>query len=264
MLPRPHSEEASMAEPKRATRRTPAMRAAARVQSLDAARRRSLAWGVHAFTASGAVVGAVALLAVGAGNLPQAAILMLVALAIDSVDGTLARAVKVGEVLPRFDGRRLDDMVDYLNYVIVPVVFLVAAGYVHPVVAAAPILASAYGFSQQDAKTEDDFFLGFPSYWNIVALYVWLLDVSPLTANAVVAGLAVAVFVPLKYVYPSKMPVLRRTTNALGALWVVALAVAVVARDAVASWRLAELSLAFPAWYLLLSFTYGGVHRKPS
>jgi phosphatidylcholine synthase len=225
-------------------------------------RRVGLAWGVHAFTASGAVVGAIALLAVVAGNLPQAAILMLVALAIDSVDGTLARAVRVREVLPGIDGRRLDDIVDFLNYVIVPVVFLVAAGYLRPWWAAFPILASAYGFSQQDAKTEDDFFLGFPSYWNVVALYAWLLDASRATTTAVVVGLSVAVFVPIKYVYPSKMPVLRRTTNALGALWIVALALAVVAPELGARLRIAPATLAFPGWYLLVSFWFGGLARR--
>jgi phosphatidylcholine synthase len=236
----------------------------AKVVSIDGARRRGLAWGVHAFTASGAVVGAIALLAIGAGNWEQATILMLVALAIDSADGTLARAAKVREVLPTFDGRRLDDMVDYLNYVIVPVVFLVAAGYLHPVVAAAPILASAYGFSQEEAKTEDDFFLGFPSYWNIVALYVWLLDVSELTATLVVVALAIGVFVPFKYLYPSKMP-RGKTAMAVGGIaWIVAVAIAVVARDATAAWRLAEISLVYPAIYLLLSFRYGGLHRKPA
>jgi len=233
----------------------------ARVLSLEA-RRRSLAWGVHAFTASGAVVGAVALLAVVAGNLPQAAILMLVALAIDSVDGTLARAARVGEVLPGIDGRRLDDIVDFLNYVIVPVVFLVAAGYLRPVWAAAPILASAYGFSQQNAKTADDFFLGFPSYWNVVALYAWLLDASATTTTSIVVGLSIAVFVPLKYVYPSKMPVLRRTTNALGAVWIVALAFAVASPELAGRAGLAPITLAYPAWYLLLSFRYGGVERR--
>jgi len=207
-------------------------------------------------------VGAVALLAVVAGNLSQAAILMLVALVIDSVDGTLARAVRVGEVLPGIDGRRLDDMVDFLNYVIVPVVFLVAAGYLPPVWAAAPILASAYGFSQQEAKTQDDFFLGFPSYWNVVALYVWLLDVSAATTTALVLVFAIGVFVPLKYVYPSKMPVLRRTTNAAGGVWVLLLAVSVVAPGWAARWRLAEISLAYPAWYLLLSLRYGGLARR--
>jgi len=227
-------------------------------------RRVGLAWGVHAFTASGAVVGAVALLAVVAGNLSQAAVLMLVALAIDSVDGTLARAVKVGEVLPGIDGRRLDDIVDYLNYVIVPVVFMVAAGYLNPWVAALPILASAYGFAQHDAKTEDDFFLGFPSYWNVVALYVWLLGVSPLTATVVVVLFAIGVFVPLKYVYPSKMPVLRRTTNVAGALWVVAITLAVVAPQLTERLPLVEATLVYPAWYLLLSFRYGGLARKPA
>jgi len=225
-------------------------------------RRVGLAWGVHAFTASGAVVGAVALLAVVAGNLSQAAVLMLVALAIDSVDGTLARAVKVGEVLPGIDGRRLDDIVDYLNYVIVPVVFMVAAGYLNPWLAALPILASAYGFAQHDAKTEDDFFLGFPSYWNVVALYVWLLDVAPLTATLVVVLFAIGVFVPLKYVYPSKMPVLRRTTNVAGGLWVVAITLAVVAPQLAERLPLVEATLAYPAWYLLLSFRYGGLARK--
>jgi len=202
-------------------------------------RRVGLAWGVHAFTASGAVVGAIALLAVVAGNLPQAAVLMIVALAIDSVDGTLARAVRVGEVLPGIDGRRLDDIVDYLNYVIVPIVFLVAAGYLGPWIAALPILASAYGFSQQDAKTDDDFFLGFPSYWNVIALYVWL------------------------YVYPSKMPVLRSATNVAGGLWVVLITIAVVAPNLAQRIRLAELTLAYPTWYLLLSFRYGGLSRPP-
>lgn len=260
----------AMAEADRSARSTKPGRAESdpkrngRVRSLDEARRRGLAWGVHAFTASGAVIGAIALLAVGAGNLEQASILMIVALAIDSIDGTLARAAKVGEVLPGIDGRRLDDIVDFLNYVIVPVVFLVAAGYLHPAVGALPILASAYGFSQQDAKTEDDFFLGFPSYWNVVAIYVWLLDVTPATATAVVVGLTVAVFVPLKYIYPSKMPVMRRTMNALGLVWVIALAYAVVARETTTSWRLAEITLSYPALYLLLSFALGGVHRKPA
>jgi phosphatidylcholine synthase len=187
---------------------------------------------------------------------------MLVALAIDSADGTLARAAQVREVLPSFDGRRLDDMVDYLNYVIVPVVFLVAAGYLHPAVAAAPILASAYGFSQEEAKTDDDFFLGFPSYWNIVALYVWLLDVSQLTATLVVIALAIGVFVPFKYLYPSKMPVGKWMMVVLGVVWIVAVAVAVVAREATAPWRVAEISLAYPALYLALSFWWGGLHRK--
>jgi phosphatidylcholine synthase len=222
----------------------------------------TLAWGVHAFTASGAVVAAAALLATAAGDLWRAAVLMLVALAIDSVDGTLARAVRVREVLPSFDGRRLDDMVDYLNYVIVPAVFMVGAGSLaswHW--AAAPILASAYGFSHEEAKTEDDFFLGFPSYWNIVAIYLWLFGIGPAAGTALVVALSLLVFVPIKYLYPSKMPVLRRFTGIAATLWVIALSSCVLAPTRAREMRLLEISLLFPAYYVLMSLRLGGLHR---
>jgi phosphatidylcholine synthase len=223
----------------------------------------TLAWGVHAFTASGALVGAAALLAIGAGELSRAAFLMVVALAIDSVDGALARAVRVQDVLPHVDGRRLDDMVDYLNYVIVPAVFLVAGGLITSWIwAAVPILASAYGFSQEQAKTEDDFFLGFPSYWNVVALYLWMLEVSAATGTALVVVLAVLVFVPFKYVYPSKLRVLGRTTLVAGAVWVVFLGIAALAPARLRALGLVQLSLAYPAYYLLLSFRLGGLRRS--
>jgi phosphatidylcholine synthase len=223
----------------------------------------ALAWGVHALTASGAVIGTVALLAMFQGNLGRAGILILVALAIDSVDGTLARAARVSEVLPSFNGRRLDDMVDYLNYVIVPAVFLIQAGSLlswHW--AALPILASAYGFSQENAKTEDNFFLGFPSYWNVIALYAWLFDVSPGVGSAIVTLFSALVFVPLKYLYPSKMPRFRTGMTVLGVVWIVAMAFACLSPDLAGGW-LAKLSLLYPALYLGLSFWLGGLHRAP-
>ena len=220
------------------------------------------AWSVHLFTATGAVVGTMALLAIFAGDYDRAAILMLVALAIDSVDGTLARRARVSEVIPGFDGRRLDDMVDFFNYVLVPMVFLVTAGLVSSWLwIIPPILASAYGFSQDDAKTEDDFFLGFPSYWNVVALYLWILGVSPAASAGILLVLSIAVFVPLKYVYPSKAPRLKRTTNTLGSLWVILFAVAVAFRDETASFRLAECTLAYPAYYVAISAWLGGWRR---
>jgi len=220
------------------------------------------AWSVHLFTATGAVVGTLALLAIFAGDYGRAALLMLVALAIDSVDGTLARRARVSELIPGFDGRRLDDMVDFFNYVLVPMVFLATAGLVTSWVwIVPPILASAYGFSQADAKTEDDFFLGFPSYWNVVALYLWLLQISPGAGAAILLLLSVAVFVPLKYVYPSKAPRLKRTTNSLGTLWVVLFAVAVAFPEATGSYRLAECTLAYPAYYLGISAWLGGWRR---
>jgi phosphatidylcholine synthase len=188
---------------------------------------------------------------------------MLLAMAIDSLDGGMARAVGVARLIPSFDGRRLDDMVDFLNYVIVPCVFLVAGGLVpHWTAAVPPILASAYGFSQVDAKTEDDFFLGFPSYWNVIAIYAWLLEVRPGLTAAIVAGFALLVFVPFKYAYPSKLRVLRRTTWALTAAAAAAVAWAALEPERARALRVPEISLLYPAWYLGLSFWLGGLKRS--
>ena len=212
-----------------------------------------LAWGVHLFTASGALVGALALLAVHAGDLRAAALWMLLAMAIDSLDGGMARAVGVSRVLPHFDGRRLDDMVDYLNYVIVPCVFLVAGGLLpHWWAAAPPILASAYGFSQVDAKTEDDFFLGFPSYWNVIAIYAWLLEVPPTPLAAIVAGFALLVFVPVKYISPSRTLVLRRTNLLFAAGWLVTYAALLVQMPDPAP-IVVGLSLGYVVYYVAAS-----------
>lgn len=214
----------------------------------------ALAWGVHLFTASGAVFGTLAILAVVAGEFDRAALLMLLTLFIDAVDGTLARAVGVTEVLPDINGRRLDDMVDFLNFVIVPVVFMIAAGNVLTWwLAAFPVLASAYGFSQEAAKTDDDFFLGWPSYWNVLALYLWLLELSPTAGSVWLIGCAIAVFIPIKYVYPTKLRVLRRTTNAAGMAWGLALGLAIFFPDWGSRFFLVEISLAYPIFYMGLS-----------
>jgi len=224
--------------------------------------RRTLAWAVHALTASGAAVGLAALLETAAGA-PRAALLwMLVALAIDSVDGTLARRVGVERVVPRIDGRRLDDIVDYLNYVIVPVFFLASTGRVEPLVlAGAPVLASAYGFSQTAAKTEDGYFLGFPSYWNVVALYAFLLDVSAALTTAWLVGLSVGVFVPLKYLYPSQMTAWGRVMNGGAALWILAVSALLLWPGLPGATALAWVTLAYPVAYVALSFWLGGLSR---
>ena len=222
------------------------------------------AYGVHILTATGAVLGLAALLAVAAGALNNAVLLMLAALLVDAVDGTLARAARVSEVTPGIDGRRLDDIVDYLNFVIVPAFFMWGAGsLVHSAWLAAPVLASAYGFARVDAKTEDDFFLGFPSYWNLLAFYLWLLAWPPWLATILTVGLSMAVFLPLKFLYPSKVQPLglRFALGAGALLWVAALVAAVAAEETEArqAWTLA--SLAYPAWYVALSATRGAWFR---
>ena len=218
--------------------------------------RRAAAWGVHAFTASSAAAGILAVLAAERGAARTALAWMAYSLAVDSIDGTLARAVEVKRVLPMVDGTRLDDIVDYFTYVIVPALFLLQldllpAGIAVPV-ALCPVLASAIGFSRADAKTPDHFFTGFPSYWNIVAFYLWALGWSRVANAAVVVAFAIAVFVPIRYVYPSRTTALRPLTVALGIVWGAAV-LAVLARPGLPS-GVVLASLGFPVYYVLLSF----------
>jgi phosphatidylcholine synthase len=182
---------------------------------------------------------------------------MLVAVAVDATDGTLARLARVKELIPDFDGDRLEDIVDYLNYVFVPAILLVSGDLLPPAdalwLAALPLIASAYGFCQKEAKTADHYFLGFPSYWNIVAFYMYVLR-TPRWLNAfLIILLAALVFVPIKYLYPSRNPVMRQWTLALGAIW--ALLVIVVIYSLPNPNPLVVLaSLLFPLYYLALSF----------
>jgi phosphatidylcholine synthase len=217
---------------------------------------RAAAWAVHAFTASGAVMGLAALEATVQGDYRAAFLWMVAATAVDGVDGWLARLVHAGERAPGLDGRRLDDIVDYVTYVVVPAFLLLRAGLLPAglgwTVASAMLLASAYGFSRTDAKTPDWFFTGFPSYWNIVALYLYVLGLPPVVNAAVLLVLAALVFVPVGYVYPSRTVMWRLPTLVFGTAWAALMLVITWRLPAV--WRTAvHASLLFPLYYLVLS-----------
>jgi len=215
------------------------------------------AWGVHLLTATSAPAGVLAVLASERGDAATALRWMAYTIGVDAIDGTLARAVGVKRVLPFFDGTRLDDVVDYFTYVIVPALFLLhfrllSDGVALPAVIAM-VIASAYGFCRTDAKTADHYFTGFPSYWNIVAFYLYALGLGPAVAAAIVIGLAIAVFVPIRYVYPSRTTTLRPLTLTLGIAWAALVLWLLVTPDT-APRALVAASLAFPVYYTLLSF----------
>ena len=215
-----------------------------------------IAWLAHLYTASGAVFAFLAARAVIEFDYRAAFFWLGVQILVDATDGVLARALRVSERLPWFNGAKLDDIIDYLTYVFVPALFVWRAILVPERwtiwVAGAMLLSSAYGFNREDAKTTDHYFKGFPSYWNIVVFYLLVLRWPPEMNAAILLGLAVMVFVPMKYVYPSRMPVLRWQTNALGALWGVLVGVMLWQYPAI-SRPVLLASLAFPIYYFGLS-----------
>ncbi len=172
-------------------------------------RRRISAWMIHLFTASAAILGLYTLYATYQGDYILAFWLMGGAIFIDSVDGTLARSVGVKVAAPRIDGTLLDNIVDYLNYVITPAFFIIVSdilpGHWKVVGASLLTLASAYQFTQSDAKTADNFFKGFPSYWNLVVFYLFIAGLSPWINFAIVVFLSVMIFVPIKYLYLTRI-----------------------------------------------------------
>lgn len=216
------------------------------------ARQVVFAWAVHLYTASGAVLCAWALFAAIAGDFRRAWTLLFVTIFIDSTDGALARAARVKDVLPGFDGRRLDDIVDYLCWVFAPMVLLVQAGLLPAWATTAPILASAYGFGQAEAKTDDDYFLGFPSYWSLVGFYLYEFQTPPRYGIPLILVLSVLVFVPFRYPYPTQTRQLRALTLALGVPWaILVLALLLLLPDRPRG--LATLSLYYPAYYAALT-----------
>jgi phosphatidylcholine synthase len=225
---------------------------------------RFLAWSVHLYTALGSVAALAALRAIVDRDARAAFAWMTVALVIDSSDGALARAARVKEVVPTYDGSKLDDIVDYLNYVVVPMFFAVQMGMLPPscagAIAAAPLLSSAYGFCQSAAKTADFFFTGFPSYWNVAVFYLYVGGLSPTTNAVVLIVLSVLVFVPIGYLYPTRQPFLRPLTITLAIVWGVAL-VFVFYRFPEPSLGIVYGSLAFPLYYFALSI-YLDVQRR--
>ncbi len=216
-----------------------------------------LAWLVHLYTGLGAAIAFFALLYVDQEKYQEAFWLMGLAVLIDASDGTLARAARVKERIPWFDGDRLEDIIDYLNDVLVPAFFLLRADLLPPRdalwLAALPLLASAYGFCQKEAKTSDHFFLGFPSYWNIVVFYFYVIQTPPWVNAFVILILSVLVFVPIRYVYPSRSPVLRGLTVSLGIIWGIMVFITVYLLPHPPTY-LAPLSLLYPAYYMAVSW----------
>ena len=228
---------------------------------------RVAAWFVHLYTACGLIFAAwiAVLLVQGRPSAFRWSFLLMVAASlVDATDGTLARKFRVKSVLPGFDGRKLDDLTDFLTYTCLPLLLvwraeLYPAGYEAWLLL--PLLASAYGFCQVDAKTEDGYFLGFPSLWNVVALYLYVLQLPPWWTIGIVSVLALMTFVPTRYLYPSLPGRLNKFSNLLGAPWILLLVVILWQLPANApltpgstTWWLGVASLYFPAFYMIASW----------
>lgn len=214
------------------------------------------AWLVHLYTASGAVIALAGAQAAFAGDVRLAFAAMYLATMVDATDGVLARRARVKAVLPAIDGARIDDLVDYITFVFLPMIvvlrFHMVAESLALAVAGLVLVCSLYGFVAPDAKTTDHFFTGFPSYWNIIVLYLYVMRAGPLVSAIVLVVLCALVFVRIGWIYPSRTPVMMRTTVALSAMWAATIAAMIWLLPA-RSAAVTIASLVFPVYYIVLS-----------
>jgi phosphatidylcholine synthase len=227
--------------------------------------RSAAAVSVHAYTATGALLAWLALRSAWDHD-PRTALLWLcVAVFVDATDGVAARAFDVRRHAAWIDGARLDDIVDFLTFVFVPMAILweqqLLAGWSGLVAVAAVLVSSGLGFSNLHAKTLDHFFTGWPSYWNLIAVYALAWRWSQATTTVVLVVLAVLVFVPLKYVYPSRTETMMRPTLLLGAIWAVQMLLTIWWLPEVPAW-LRWSGLAYPIYYFGLSLVLN-LQRDP-
>ena len=223
---------------------------------------RNLGWLIHIFTASGACVGLFSLLAIYQHHFLLSLWMMGGAIAIDAVDGMFARMVKIKEVVPEIDGALMDNIVDFVNYVIVPCFFLLVANmlpaYWSHLCVMAIVFASTYQFTQVDAKTHDHFFKGFPSYWNIAAFYLFFWQLTPATNMIILLTCVALTFVPIKYVYPSRLDYLtdnqwlRYGMVAITTIWGIA-TYGLLWLYPGTNHVLVAISLGYPLFYLAIS-----------
>lgn len=216
---------------------------------------------VHLYTASGVGLAFLAAMEICAPRPdPRMVFLWLaLAVAVDASDGPLARRWHVKRWAPRIDGRTIDDIVDYLTFTFLPLLLVWRMGWVPEPGAAwviPALVASLFGFANTGAKDEaGGFFLGFPSYWNVVAFYagIWHWLYGPWPNALVILALAALTVMPVGFLYPNLAPRPWRVPVTLGAFLWTALAVwMVLDYPRVPAWAM-WVSLIYPAFYTVLS-----------
>lgn len=212
-----------------------------------------LAYGVHILTALGAVLALWALILIFDGFYKEALWVLGGAVIIDSVDGSLARYFDTGRNAPKFDGALMDNIIDYMTWTAIPLLWAYATMELPLWILMLCALASVFGFTNQEAKTSDNFFKGFPSYWNIVVFYLYMLDLSEIWSVAILFIFVVATFLPVKFIYPTKTPILKELTLSLGFIYGLQFIALIILFEESPAYLLYS-SFIFPIYYFTLSF----------
>ncbi|MGH1466287.1 MAG: CDP-alcohol phosphatidyltransferase family protein [Cognatishimia sp.] len=178
---------------------------------------------VHLLTATGAVFAMLAMLAAVDEKWSLMFLWLVVAFAVDGIDGPLARRYNVKKYAPEFNGVLLDLIIDYLTYVFIPAFALFKSGLMDGWTGWFAIIVitftSALYFSDTRMKTKDNSFSGFPGCWNMVILVIFAIEPSFWVSLALVSVVAVAMFLPLRFVHPVRTERWRNVSLPMALAW---------------------------------------------
>ena len=216
---------------------------------------KALAWSVHIFSASGLLAGFMAILAINAKNWRAAMAWLLVTFLIDGIDGTFARKFKVAEVLPKMNGKTIDNIIDFATYAIIPAYFFYMAELVDPVwnlpLTLLILLVSAIYYGKEGMVSEDYYFIGFPVMWNMVVFFlIFIFYLSELGNAAIIIIFSILHFLPIKFAYPSRATRLKILTIIFTLIILMAMILAVWLYPNVPIWL---------KWIAVGSLTYFGL-----
>ena len=180
---------------------------------------------VHLLTATGAVFAMLAMLEAIQKDWAMMSVWLIVAFAVDGIDGPLARHYNVKKYAPQFDGVLLDLIIDYLTYVFIPAYALYASGLMDGWSGWVAIIVITFGsalyFCDTRMKTKDNSFSGFPGCWNMLILVLFALGPPWWACLALVAVLAMAMFVPVKFIHPVRTDRWRVISLPMALAWTV-------------------------------------------
>jgi phosphatidylcholine synthase len=194
---------------------------------------RVLAWAVHLFTMSGMAFAVLATLAMIEGELKMMWLWLVIAMLIDAIDGTFARAARVKEVLPWFDGGILDIIIDYLTWTFIPAMFMymylpLGPKWLAGVLMLVVLTSSTLCYANEHWKSNDYYFYGFPAAWNIVAVILWVFQGGALWNFTWIVIFIILTVVPVYWTHPFRVKKLMALNLAAITVWITATAVQVV------------------------------------
>ena len=213
-------------------------------------------WALHLLTSFGIICSFFALKNIIDGEIFKAFMWLGLGLFIDGIDGTIARFLKVSVKLPHIDGFMLDSLIDYINYIFIPAFMLhhlrILPEIMDTIIPATIMVISVISYSNKNTKTDENYYIGFPAIWNVVVLYLVILDLSIQVNTGILIFLIILKIIPIRFVHPFRTKKFKKLTLVISLSWFVFTPLTVIFREY--SYFSDYYKYCFYTWLLISSY----------